>query len=106
MDFITKALYNEFVQQTGCANSTNTFACLVSVPEGELEGANVNINEDGFFGVFVLVPVIDGDFIVESPTATIQKGTLNGVCLRPLQMRYLSNNKFHAGSIPRNDKPI
>ena len=43
------------------------------------EGANVVINEAGFFGTFVMVPVIDGDFIVERPVQTILKGKLNGV---------------------------
>lgn len=70
-----------------CAGANDTFACLVAVPEGELEGANVAINEDGFFGVFVLVPVVDGEFIVESPTKTIMSGQLNGVrlCLSSLE---------------------
>lgn len=63
----------------GCANSTDTFGCLVAADAGTLEGANVVINEAGFFGTFVLVPVIDGDFIVERPVQTILKGKLNGV---------------------------
>ena len=64
---------------SGCANSTDTFACLVAADAGTLEGANVVINEAGFFGTFVMVPVIDGDFIVERPVQTILKGKLNGV---------------------------
>ena len=63
----------------GCANSTDTSGCLVAADAGTLEGANVVINEAGFFGTFVLVPVIDGDFIVERPVQTILKGKLNGV---------------------------
>lgn len=51
----------------------------MEVDEGTLETANVNINADGFFGLFVLVPVIDGELIVERPTETILKGNLNGV---------------------------
>ena len=64
-----------------CANATDTFQCLVNVDEATLEAANTAINADGFFGVFVLVPVVDGDFIVERPMATILKGQMNGVRL-------------------------
>ena len=47
--------------------------------ESFLEGVNVNVTGSGFFGTFVPVPVVDGDFIVERPVETILKGKLNGV---------------------------
>jgi hypothetical protein len=53
----------------------------VTVDEATLETANEVINESGFFGIFVLVPVVDGEFIVERPIETIQRGRLNGVSL-------------------------
>ena len=51
----------------------------MGVDTGTLEGANVDINESGFFGTFVLVPVVDGELIVERPIETILKGRLNAV---------------------------
>ncbi|KAI0347662.1 cephalosporin esterase [Trametopsis cervina] len=77
-DPIPEQIYTEFVQTTGCANATDTFQCLVNVDEGTLQDANVEINLSGFFGAFVVVPVIDGDLIVAPPSATIENGTLNG----------------------------
>ena len=62
-----------------CANATDTFQCLVGADEAVLETVNENINDSGFFGTFVLVPVVDGEFIVERPMATILRGQLNGV---------------------------
>lgn len=33
----------------------------------------------GFFGTFVFVPVVDGTFIVERPTVTLNNKKFNGV---------------------------
>ncbi|KAL5483591.1 hypothetical protein ACEPAI_8823 [Sanghuangporus weigelae] len=76
-DPVPEKLYSEVVQLTGCSNATDTFQCLVNVDAATLEGANVEVNESGFFGTFVMVPVVDGDFIVERPIVTIERGTLN-----------------------------
>ncbi len=62
-----------------CANATDTFECLVNVDEGTLQNANIVINLSGFFGTFVVVPVIDGEFITDSPSRQIESGRLNGV---------------------------
>lgn len=62
-----------------CANATDTFECLVNVNEGTLQNANIAINLSGFFGTFVVVPVIDGEFITGSPSRQIESGRLNGV---------------------------
>ncbi|KAI0782412.1 cephalosporin esterase [Irpex lacteus] len=77
-DRIPEQIYTEFVQQTGCANATDTFECLVNVDEGTLQNANIVINLSGFFGTFVVVPVIDGEFITDSPSRQIESGRLNG----------------------------
>lgn len=34
---------------------------------------------DGLYGTFVFVAVIDGTFIVERPTVTLEKRRVNGV---------------------------
>lgn len=57
----------------------DTFACLVDADAAELQTANVAINNEGFFGTFVMVPVVDGELIVERPMQTISRGKLNGV---------------------------
>lgn len=65
--------------RTRCSNATDTFECMVDVDEAILQSANSVINNSGFFGTFVLVPVIDGEFIKTSPTKQITSGRLNGV---------------------------
>ncbi|EJC97529.1 alpha/beta-hydrolase [Fomitiporia mediterranea MF3/22] len=69
-DAIPEKLYSD--------NATDTFQCLVDANAGTLEGANVVINESGFYGTFVVVPVVGGDMIVERPIQTINRGRLNG----------------------------
>ena len=51
----------------------------MNVDVGTLQTANVDINESGFFGTFVMVVVVDGDLIVERPIQTIERGKLNPV---------------------------
>ena len=47
-----------------------------------LEQVNFDIGQQGFFGTFFFVPVVDGEFIVERPLETLQKGHGNGVSSR------------------------
>ncbi|THH08486.1 hypothetical protein EW145_g2677 [Phellinidium pouzarii] len=77
-DPIPEQLYSDAIEQTGCSNTTDAFACLMSVDAGILETVNVAICLNNFFGTFTFVPVVDGSFIVESPTETIARGRLNG----------------------------
>lgn len=37
------------------------------------------INNSGFFGSFVFVPVVDGIFITDRPTQLLKQGKVNGV---------------------------
>ena len=62
-----------------CGNTSNSFACLTRVDASLLETANLVINNAGFFGTFVVVPVVDGELIIEQPMKTIAKGNLNAV---------------------------
>ncbi|KII89685.1 hypothetical protein PLICRDRAFT_52847 [Plicaturopsis crispa FD-325 SS-3] len=77
-DEVPEALYSEVVAQANCSGNNDTLSCLRGVDVGTLEGINVNINEAGFFGTFVFVPVVDGSFIVERPTVTLARGDVNG----------------------------
>ncbi|KAJ8480903.1 hypothetical protein ONZ45_g15494 [Pleurotus djamor] len=43
-----------------------------------LQSTNVNINGAGFFGTFVMVPVIDGDFIAQRPIEALRQKRVNG----------------------------
>lgn len=78
---VQQKLYSELVQLVGCSNATDTFACLVEADAGDIQAANLDINNSGFSGTFVTVPVVDGEFIVERPVQTILRGKLNGVCI-------------------------
>ncbi len=49
------------------------------MPPAQLQDINIQVCGDGFSGTFLLVPVVDGDFIVERPIATILTGSLNAV---------------------------
>ncbi len=44
-----------------------------------LEQININLCGSGFFGTFVFVPVVDGDFIKQRPALALLEGKVNGV---------------------------
>ncbi|KAJ7913325.1 alpha beta-hydrolase [Mycena leptocephala] len=64
-----------------CTTSTDSMACLRAADATVLETANTNINVAGFFGTFLLVPVVDGDFITQRPTLSFMEGKVNGEAL-------------------------
>ncbi|KAH9833434.1 alpha/beta-hydrolase [Rhodofomes roseus] len=80
-DTIPETLFRETVNQTNCSNASDKLECLRSANATTLQTANVNINEAGFYGTFVFVPVVDGSFIVERPTVTLQRKDFNGEML-------------------------
>ncbi|KLO13416.1 cephalosporin esterase [Schizopora paradoxa] len=77
-DPIPEFLFSEVARLSGCSNATNVFDCLIDVPASTLENVNNEILTSGFFGTFLFIPVVDGDFIVERPMATLERGTVNG----------------------------
>jgi len=77
-DFIPEAVYSQVVAQSNCTSATDSFACLVAVPVETISDINVAINSAAFFGVFTVVPVIDGTFIVRRPSESIALGLVNG----------------------------
>ncbi|KAG1753271.1 Alpha/Beta hydrolase protein [Suillus lakei] len=77
-DRIPEMLYSEVVDGTNCTSSSDTLSCLRAADVNTLQTLNYNINVNGFFGTFVFVAVVDGTFILERPTVTINKGRLNG----------------------------
>ncbi|KAL0565125.1 hypothetical protein V5O48_016909 [Marasmius crinis-equi] len=80
-DDVPKNLYNEVVSQTNCSSSSDSLACLRAADTTSLASANVNINLAGFSGTFSIVPVLDGTYITQSPTAALKQGKLNGEAL-------------------------
>lgn len=65
-----------------CDSASDTFACLLAVDADTLNNANNAITSSAFYGTFVFVPVVDGTFIVERPTVTIDRQVVNGVNLK------------------------
>ena len=62
-----------------CTNAADTFACLVAVNSDTLSAANDVVVSSAFYGTYVFVPVVDGAFITERPTVTLDRGITNGV---------------------------
>ncbi|KAJ7080447.1 Alpha/Beta hydrolase protein [Mycena epipterygia] len=80
-DRIPELLYSEVVSQTNCTTAASSIACLRAADANALETANLNINAAGFFGTFVMVPVVDGEFITQRPTLSLAQGKVNGDAL-------------------------
>jgi hypothetical protein len=54
-------------------------ACLRAADANTLQTANTQINNGGFFGTFLFVPVVDGSFITQRPTLSFLQSKVNGV---------------------------
>ncbi|KAK0482569.1 Alpha/Beta hydrolase protein [Armillaria novae-zelandiae] len=68
-DVVPEFLFNTVVSRTKNAD--------VNV----LEQINIDLCDSGFFGTFVFVPVVDGDFIKQRPTVALREGKVNGEVL-------------------------
>ncbi|KAJ7864548.1 Alpha/Beta hydrolase protein [Mycena leptocephala] len=80
-DRIPELLYSEVVAQTNCSAATDSLACLRSADVNALEAANANISGAAFYGTFIFVPVVDGEFITQRPTISLAQGKVNGEVL-------------------------
>ncbi|KAJ7505614.1 Alpha/Beta hydrolase protein [Mycena galericulata] len=80
-DRIPELLFSEVLAQTNCTAASDTMACLRATDAAVLEAANTNINLAGFFGTFLLTPVVDGVFITQRPTLSLLEGQVNGEAL-------------------------
>ncbi|KAJ7599342.1 Alpha/Beta hydrolase protein [Mycena floridula] len=97
-DTIPETLYNEVVSQTKCSTDSSPLECLRKVDAASLEVINVNINNSGFFGTFVFVPVVDGTLIRERPTVAISQGKLNGNALYSVTNTFEGNRFVNAST--------
>jgi carboxylesterase type B len=77
-DLIPTLVYDQMLNFTKCDDASDTFACLVSVDSDTLNCANDAVALSAFYQAFVFVPVVDGTFIVERPTITLDRQMVNG----------------------------
>ncbi|KAK0211202.1 Alpha/Beta hydrolase protein [Desarmillaria ectypa] len=80
-DVVPEFLYNTVVSRTNCTSAANSLTCLRNADVNLLETINVNLCISGFFGTFVFVPVVDGEFIKQRPTVAMREGRVNGEVL-------------------------
>ncbi|KAF7335495.1 Carboxylic ester hydrolase [Mycena venus] len=78
---IPELLFSEVVAQTNCTTAADTMACLRTADANALQTANTQINNGGFFGTFLFVPVVDGTFIIQRPTLSLLENKVNGEAL-------------------------
>ncbi|KZT64879.1 alpha/beta-hydrolase [Daedalea quercina L-15889] len=101
-DTIPETVFSETVAQTGCSSATDVLTCLRSTDVSLLQTANTNISLAGFFGTYVFVPVVDGTFIVERPTVTLEKRRVNGEMLLSVTNSYEGYNFVDVAAPPTN----
>ncbi|KAJ7863934.1 Alpha/Beta hydrolase protein [Mycena olivaceomarginata] len=71
----------DLIPSPSCSAAADALACLQTVDATALETANIAINAAGFYGTWLLVPVIDGEFITQRPSLSLSQGKLNGKAL-------------------------
>jgi len=119
-DIIPELLYSEVVAQSNCSSADDSLTCLRGVNETLLQTINTNISAAGFYGTFLFVPVVDGTFIPQRPTESLQQGKVNGKALLSItntnegvtfvnQTNPITNVSLYAGTLfpkfgPKQDR--
>lgn len=62
-----------------CENAHDRLDCLRDTDLADLREVNAKVAEQALYGTFAFVPVVDGDFIRESPIKALRRGKLNSV---------------------------
>lgn len=62
-----------------CENAHDRLECLRDTDLADLREVNAKVAEQALYGTFAFVPVVDGDFIRESPIQALRRGRLNSV---------------------------
>ncbi|KZP26485.1 alpha/beta-hydrolase [Athelia psychrophila] len=78
---IPSQIYEAVANMSGCLATSDSFACLVSADAQTLADIGETIDIDAFYTTFAFVPVIDGQFILERPTLTLDRREVNGNAL-------------------------
>ncbi|PWY70467.1 carboxylesterase [Aspergillus heteromorphus CBS 117.55] len=73
-----EAIYDQLTSLTGCANATDTLACLKAVDVQTIRSASLIIEADNTYTTssYNWAPVIDGDFLIDTLTDAIQSDDL------------------------------
>ncbi|XXG95074.1 hypothetical protein Hte_001334 [Hypoxylon texense] len=85
-DPVPIARYDAFVELAGCDQGSSelskyskTFECLVAADSGLLQNASGTVSTTlGYWGTFAFLPVIDGDYIQELPSAQTMRQQVVG----------------------------
>lgn len=74
--------YHDFATAAGCGTAKDIFACLVAADTWALQYASSNISvEQTAFATWAFVPVTDGVYVRQRPSAQLATGPTNGVHL-------------------------
>ncbi|PBK93167.1 alpha/beta-hydrolase [Armillaria gallica] len=80
-DAVPEFLYNTAVSRANCTSAASSLTCLRNTDVDVLEQINIDLCISGFFGTFVFVPVVDGEFIKQRPTVALREDKVNGIAL-------------------------
>ncbi|CZT50331.1 related to esterase [Rhynchosporium secalis] len=105
-DWIPSQSYYAFAAAAGCLSGSaygspagvkSPFKCLVEKDTATLQNASASISASGTWGSLGFLPVTDGKFIQQRPSAQLQKKQVNG-------LRVMSGNVAleAAGFVPQN----
>jgi hypothetical protein len=62
-----------------CTDADDTLQCLREKDYDTIEAINTNITSSMFYGGLAFSPIIDGEFIRQSPSKSFDEGKVNGV---------------------------
>ncbi|KAJ3542368.1 hypothetical protein NMY22_g3532 [Coprinellus aureogranulatus] len=73
---IPEVIYTQVLNGAGCENAHDRLDCLRDTDLATLQKVNSQVAQQTHFGIFVFVPVVDGDLIRESPLRALKNGRL------------------------------
>ncbi|TRM64243.1 Alpha/Beta hydrolase protein [Schizophyllum amplum] len=76
-DPIPEEIYAELLRRTGCAAAGHRLHCLRGADARLLAGTNLEMAAEAYYGTFLFVPVVDGEFIRERPSQALARRRLN-----------------------------
>ncbi|KAJ5225998.1 carboxylesterase [Penicillium chermesinum] len=79
-DPVPTTYYEQFAAEAGCPHSKteSVFDCLVAADTSALQNASYTVTTNGKYGQWPFVPVTDGKFVRERPSAQLSTGLVNG----------------------------
>ncbi|KAF4596828.1 hypothetical protein EYR40_007483 [Pleurotus pulmonarius] len=89
---VPERVFRQVVTQAGCGSAADALSCLRAANVSILQATNVKVNQAGFFGTLVTVPVVDGDFITQRPSVALRQRRVNGRALLAVTNAHEGNN--------------